>query len=90
MLVDMARESKTAGVARALLECNSPLSPASVLSLVGSLGDIGFPADYKFALLTTHEGARETAEFAETVGMNRSWRIRSFTDRGLALSWLDS
>ena len=87
MLLEIARESRNAGVEGALIGCDSALDPASVLSLVGGLGGMGFPAAYKFALLAT-PGARETAEFAETAGMNRGWRVRAFTDRSLAIAWL--
>ena len=90
MLATLAHESRSTGLAHALLLCSSPLDSVSVLALVNDLRALGFPANYKFALLVSDEKTRETAEFAETAAANRGWQLKSFTDRSQALAWLDS
>lgn len=90
MLSEVARQSKDAGLASVLLECSSGLDPASTLSLVNDLQALGFPNNTKIAVLAANDEARETAEFAETAALNRGWRVQSFTERRVAMAWLDA
>jgi hypothetical protein len=89
MLADMAMESRSAGVKRALVECGSAIDPVAVLALVNELRALGFPTDYKFALVALNAEGRATSEFAETAAANRGWRMRAFTDNAAALAWLN-
>ncbi|HKP33650.1 MAG TPA: hypothetical protein VJT70_02570 [Sphingomicrobium sp.] len=78
------------GPPRALIElqveqCLSMLDTMTVMSAVSSLG---FPADYRLALFIADETMRESAEFAETVGINRGIVVRVFDRRDAALAWL--
>lgn len=90
MFVAMVKEK--AAPPRALIElqvdqCLSLLDTMTVMSAVPSLG---FPADYRLALLITDERMRESAEFAETVAVNRGIAVRVFDQREAALTWLAS
>ncbi|HEY6821884.1 MAG TPA: hypothetical protein VI321_07670 [Burkholderiales bacterium] len=89
MLAALVQESTKAGLTHALLLCSSPLDSVSILALMNDLGAIGFPANYKFAVLVSDEKTRETADFAETAAVNRGWQLKSFTDRAQAIAWLD-
>ena len=77
-------------VSRALIEVRVAfgLDPVSVLSLVNALGPMGFPPDYRFAVLLVDDAARDAAVFAETAAANRGRAIKVFKARDQALAWL--
>ena len=75
---------------RALIEllvehCLNLLDTMQAMSILPTLG---FPSDYRLALLITDEKMRSSAQFAETVGVNRGIAVRVFDDRDAALRWL--
>jgi hypothetical protein len=56
--------------------------------LVEELPRLGFPPDFKFAVLLLDEQARRAADFAQEVAENRGIPIQVFSDRDAALAWL--
>lgn len=56
--------------------------------LVEELPRLGFPPDFKFAVLLLDERARRSADFAQDVAENRGVGVRVFSGRDAALKWL--
>lgn len=50
----------------------------------------GLPRDCRIALLITDERMRDSAQFAETVAVNRGIAVRMFDRRSSAEHWLDA
>jgi hypothetical protein len=83
-------ELKKQGGTRALLVVGTRgcLNLPDTMDAVSALPQLGFPADYRVALLTTDESMRTTGEFAENVAVNRGIPLHSFSNRDAALRWL--
>jgi Fe2+ transport system protein FeoA len=90
MLLEMGQRSGAAGLKGALLEVKVAfgLDPVSLFSLVQGLLALGFPSDYRFAILLLDDVASESAHFAETAASNRGWKVRVFRERKAAVEWL--
>ena len=56
--------------------------------LVEELPRLGFPPDFRFAVLLLDEQARRSADFAQDVAENRGIAFRVFSGRDAALQWL--
>jgi len=88
----MAREMVAAleGTKGALVEVRVPfgLDLLSTKDLVTGWHAMGVPADYRIAMLLLDDAARESAQFAEDVAVNRGLGLRVFRDREKALAWL--
>ena len=72
---------------RALIELRTEgcLDTLDTMDVVSSL-----PRDCRIALLITDERMRDSAEFAETVAVNRGIAVRMFDRRASAERWLDA
>ena len=79
-----------AAVKRALLVLGTAgcLNLADTMELVAALPRMGFPSDYRIALLATDESMRNTSQFAEDVAVNRGIALHFFSERAAALDWL--
>ncbi|HUQ24616.1 MAG TPA: hypothetical protein VM140_03020 [Burkholderiales bacterium] len=91
MFEEMARRHAAGAPPRALIElqveqCLNFLDTVQVMS---ELPALGLPADYRLALLITDDKMRASAQFAETVAVNRGLAVRAFRERDAALRWLD-
>jgi hypothetical protein len=64
------------------------LSLPDTMELIAALPKMGFPGDYRIALLFTDESMRQTSQFAENVAVNRGIGLHAFSERDKALSWL--
>jgi hypothetical protein len=51
---------------------------------------LGFPPDFKFAVLLLDEQARRSADFAQDVAQRRGVGVRVFSAREEALRWLQA
>jgi hypothetical protein len=90
LLLQLAEQSSAAGIKRALIvrQTASALDPVAALRLITDLRAFGFSPGYRFALL--HEaGTQRSIEFAVLAALNRGWQVKAFTDRDIALDWLD-
>ena len=56
--------------------------------LVEEVPRLGFPPDFRFAVLLLDEQARRSAEFAQDVAENRGVGVQVFSARDAALRWL--
>ena len=83
-------EPLIAGTSGALIEIRVAfgLDLLSTKDLVTGWHSMGFPARYRIAMLLLDEAARESAQFAEDVAVNRGLGLRIFRERGKALAWL--
>lgn len=82
--------AQAGGPPRALIElrvaqCLNFLDTVQVMS---ALPAMGFPGGYRLALLITDDSMRASAQFAETVGVNRGVAVKAFDVRDEALRWL--
>jgi hypothetical protein len=77
-------------IRRALLVMRTAqcLSLPDTMDVVAALPKMGFPRDYRIALLTTDDAMRATSQFAEDVAVNRGIALHTFSERDKALSWL--
>ena len=82
--------AKMKGPPRTLIELlvDQCLSFLDTMKVMSDLPLLGLPGDYRLALLITDEKMRESAEFAETVAVNRGIAVRVFDQRDAALAWL--
>jgi|SRR3954468_24031854 hypothetical protein len=85
-------ESMRDGRVRALIELHVDecLDSLDTLDVVTAIPRLGLRADYRIALLVESDAMRPSAEFAETVAVNRGIPVRTFDQRGPALTWLDA
>jgi hypothetical protein len=60
----------------------------SIQRLVEDLPRLGFPPDFRFAVLLLDEQARRSADFAQELAENRGVAIQVFSARDDALRWL--
>jgi len=93
LLLDMVKAYRDSSITASLLEVKVAygLDPASVKGLVIGLPAMGFPSHYRIAILLMDEVARESAEFAEDVAVNRGIEmVRVFREREAALAWIAS
>ena len=88
MFVEMARQK--GGPARALVELQVEqcLNFLDTMQVMSELPALGFPSHYRLALVITDEKMRASAEFAETVGVNRGIAVRVFDRTDADLIWL--
>jgi hypothetical protein len=56
--------------------------------LVEDLPRLGYPPEFRFALLLLDEQARRSAEYAQDVAENRGVAVQVFYERRRALEWL--
>lgn len=86
------RHQPSNGAPRALVELRvqACLGAVETLDVIQDLPRLGFPPGYRIALLPTAAFMHASAEFAETVAINRGIPVRTFEERGAALSWLDA
>ncbi len=91
MFQDIRRRASQ-GAPRALVELQvqACLGTVDTLDVIQDLPRLGFPPGYRIALLATAAFMYSSAEFAETVAVNRGIPVRTFEERGAALSWLDA
>ena len=77
---------------RALIELHVDhcLDSLDTLEAISAIPQLHFPMGYRIALLITDESMRASAEFAETVAVNRGIAVRVFDRRDPALHWLGS
>ena len=82
-------QAQRAGTRGALfeLQVDFGLNLTSTKELVSSLPALGFPPDYRLALLLLDDAAARSAEFAEDVAFNRGIGLRVFRDRAAAERW---
>ena len=88
MFVAMVRQQNAAPRALIELQVAQCLNFLDAMTVMSALPSLGFPAGYRLALLIADEKMRESAEFAETVGVNRGIAVRVFEQRDAALAWL--
>ena len=83
-------ELKASGGRGALLVLRTAgcLNLPDTMELVSGLPQLGFPPDFRIALLTTDASMRPTSEFAENVAVNRGIPLHTFSNRDAALRWL--
>jgi hypothetical protein len=86
------RRRASEGTPRALVELQvqACLGAVETLDVIQDLPRLGFPPGYRIALLATAAFMHASAEFAETVALNRGIPVRTFEERGAAVSWLDA
>ncbi|MGE5639105.1 MAG: hypothetical protein ACM30H_03350 [Clostridia bacterium] len=86
------RRQASQGIPRALVELQvqACLGAVETLDAIQELPRLGFPQGYRIALLPTAAFMHSSAEFAETVALNRGIPVRTFGERGAAVSWLDA
>jgi hypothetical protein len=91
MFTEMAQHVKqTAPRALIELQVEQCLDFLDTMQVMSALPGLGFPAGYRLALVITDEKMRASAQFAETVGVNRGIAVRVFDERDAALRWLDA
>jgi hypothetical protein len=83
-------QAQCAGTVGLLVEVKlaTGLSLTSTKDLVSSFPSMGFPKDYRLAVLLLDDAASRSAEFAEDVAFNRGIALRVFREREKALHWL--
>jgi hypothetical protein len=90
--VSMLREvlERRNGLNAALVEVKvaAGLDFVATEQLVEELQRLGYPPDFRFALLLLDEQARRSAEYAQDVAENRGVAVQVFYERGRALEWL--
>jgi hypothetical protein len=90
MLSELLAQSRAHGVNGALVQGRMAfaLDPASTKSLVARLPQLGFPANFRIAILLLDDITRVSAELAESEAVNRGIALRVFRDRAEACAWL--
>ena len=88
MFVEMVRQKNTPARALIELQVDQCLNFLDTMQVMSQLPVLGFPADYRLALVITDEKMRASAQFAETVAVNRGIAVRVFDERDAALRWL--
>jgi len=88
MFVEMARQKNEPARALIELRVEQCLSFMDTMQVMSQLSSLGFPSNYRLALVITDEKMRASAAFAETVGVNRGIAVRVFEERDVALRWL--
>ena len=85
-------QSVQSGRAGALiaLHVDECLNSLDTLDVVTAIPLLGLPPDFRIALLVDNDSMRASAEFAETVAINRGIAVRAFAERGPAVSWLEA
>jgi hypothetical protein len=92
MFQEMARRHAGGEPPRALIELQVAqcLNFLDTIQVMSELPAMGFPDNYRLALLITDDKMRASAQFAETVAVNRGLAVRAFQERDAALRWLDA
>jgi hypothetical protein len=88
MFVAMVRQPNAPPRALIELQVEQCLNLLDTMTVMSALPSLGFPAGYRLALVIADEKMRESAEFAETVGVNRGIAVRVFDLKDAALAWL--
>ena len=87
-LRDAVLEHQSKEVLLDYTETLSGLEPYEIFERPRVLQELSFPADVKVAVLFL--ALNEDTQFLENVYRNKSFPVRVFSDRNLALSWLSS
>jgi len=88
MFVELARQKTTPPCALVELQVEQCLSFMDTMQVMSALPALGFPTGYRLALVITDEKMRASAQFAETVAVNRGVAVRVFDERDAAVRWL--
>jgi hypothetical protein len=82
--------AKAEGPPRALIELlvDQCLNFLETVQVMSDLPTLGLPSGYRLALLITDDRMRASAQFAETVAVNRGVAVKTFDRRDEALRWL--
>ncbi len=93
MLDDMLKAYREHAITAVVIEVKVAfaLDPASIKGLVVGLPGMGFPRHYRIAVLLMDDVARDAAQFAEDVAVNRGIEmVRVFREREAALAWISA
>jgi hypothetical protein len=88
MFAELAKQAGDAPRVMIELRVDECLNFVEVVEVMSSLPDLGLRHDGRLALVITEDRMRASAQFAETVGVNRGFAVRVFDRRDAAFAWL--